>query len=83
MIFRDPTVEKIVPCEDLPFGKWVSRPKENGLEKSRLHITVAGDNAIFWITDRRGHAIQMDKSEVLELLTILNKRMPLDSLGAI
>ena len=83
MIYRDSTVAKIVPCEDLPFGKWVSKHKERGLEKGRLHITVAGDNAIFWITDRRGHAIQMDKAEILELLTILNNRMPLDSLGAI
>ena len=81
--YRDPTVSKIVPCEDIPFGKWFSRPKERGLQKSQLHLTVAGDDDIFWISDRMGHAMRLDRAELLELLTMLNKRMPLDSLGSI
>jgi len=76
-------VANLVPCEDLPFGKWISTKKVSGLQKSQLHITIAGDNDVFWLSDRRGRAIKMAREELLELLTLLNKRMPLDALGAI
>ena len=81
--FRDQIMANLVPCEDHAFGKWVSKAKEHGLQKSRLHLTIAGDDAIFWISDRRGRVIQMDREELLELLTLLNQRMPLDALGSI
>ena len=48
-----------------------------------MHLTIAGDNDVFWISDRRGQVMRMEREELMELLTLLNNRMPLDALGDI
>jgi hypothetical protein len=81
--FRDPKLAQIIPFVDHAFGKWKSDKQVAGLQKNRMHLTIGGDDDIFWLSDRRGHVIRLERDELFELLSILNNRMPLEALANI
>lgn len=68
--------------KEFEFGDF--RADDYGISKpSKLKLTVDEDEECFWIHNRRSSSVSMTKSEVAELLGLLQKLLPLDALSQI
>ncbi|MGD9728103.1 MAG: hypothetical protein AB7V39_17175 [Nitrospiraceae bacterium] len=75
---------RIVKANDHHFGKDHPVDHPSGeIVPTTLRLSVAVDGSVVWIVDRKSVPLQLEREEAIELMGLLQKLYPLDSLGQV
>lgn len=74
---------KFIDFDTYYFGEKhdVRVPAAKTKKDQQLSLSVASDGETLWLQGRRDELLQMSREEALEMMDLLHKLYPLDSLG--
>jgi hypothetical protein len=80
---KDGNPTRMVGIDRHSFGEPHDVIVPGGLDKKhqQLGLVITKDKEVLWVTGRRDEEIQMTREEALELMELLQRTYPLDSLG--